>query len=144
MFLLLTMMSRQRDACLRYLLKKQSPRPWLQTSALPRNISIIMIIILFFCIARDKTSGINATFDLLAAIKARMPELPVLMTISSELSCAEAVRLAARAIRSGCAECRHETLATDNFRTTYRNFPAWPGTSLLWQANRKTIIVYIR
>ena len=77
---------------------------------------------LIFLNCPDKTSGINATFDLLAAIKARMPELPVLMTISSELSCAEAVRLAARAIRSGCAECVTKPLPQTIFEKLIETF----------------------
>ena len=79
------MMPPQHDACSRYLLKKAI----CATVAANERIAAEYLdnhdyhLIFLHCPA-DKASRINATFDLLAAIKARTPELPVLMTIDSD------------------------------------------------------------
>jgi DNA-binding NtrC family response regulator len=79
-------------------------------------------LIFLYCPA-DKTSRINRTFDLLAAIKIRTPELPVLMTIGSDnVPCVEAVKLAARAIRSGCADCLAKPLLRETVERLVETF----------------------
>jgi DNA-binding NtrC family response regulator len=62
--------------------------------------------LIFLHCPANNASNTNRVFELLAAIKTRMPELPVLMTIDSDnLPCIEAVKLTTRAIRGGCYEC---------------------------------------
>jgi DNA-binding NtrC family response regulator len=62
--------------------------------------------LIFMHCPADKPAHLNLTFDLLAKIKTRQPELPIVMTIDSgHIQSTEAVKLAARAIRAGCADC---------------------------------------
>lgn len=85
--------------------------------------------LIFLHCPADKAARINRVFDLLAAIKARTPELPVLMTIGSEnMSCGEAVKLTARAIRGGCADCLTKPLLRETVERLVETF--LPGQSI--------------
>ncbi|MDO8303729.1 MAG: sigma-54 dependent transcriptional regulator [Sedimentisphaerales bacterium] len=85
--------------------------------------------LIFIHCPTDKPACVHQIFDLLAGIKKRLPELPILMTIDADTINAEKIAtLAVRAIRSGCADCLTKPLSRETVERLIETF--LPGRSV--------------